>query len=42
MRISRWLVEEIVTKKQGLEPIYLDRLGTVVALIGKNGSGKSC
>jgi energy-coupling factor transporter ATP-binding protein EcfA2 len=41
MRISRWFVPKKRTEKEGLEPIFLERLGVVVALIGKNGSGKS-
>src|SRR5690606_29411974 len=39
--IQKIFLPENVTKTLGLEEINLDRLGPVVALVGKNGSGKS-
>jgi ABC-type lipoprotein export system ATPase subunit/SAM-dependent methyltransferase len=41
MRISKWLVESKITQTKGLQPIFLNKLGPVVALVGRNGSGKS-
>lgn len=41
MRINKVEFNELQTSEVGLKAINLDRLGTIVALIGKNGSGKS-
>lgn len=41
MRINKIKFEENSTSKVGLKEIKLDRLGSVIALVGKNGSGKS-
>lgn len=41
MKANRIFFEERSTQKAGLKPIKLERLGTVIALVGKNGSGKS-
>lgn len=41
MRINKLKYSEIETNKVGLKEINLERFGSVVALIGKNGSGKS-
>lgn len=41
MKINRISFEESQTSKVGLKEIKLERLGNVVALIGKNGSGKT-
>lgn len=41
MRINRIEFDEDSTSKVGLKKIKLDRLGSVIALVGKNGSGKS-
>ena len=41
MRINKVEFNELQTSKVGLKEIKLERLGPVVALIGKNGSGKS-
>lgn len=41
MKINKISFEESITSKEGLKEINLDRLGSVVALVGKNGSGKT-
>lgn len=41
MRIKKINFGESITSQVGLKEINLDRLGSVVALIGKNGSGKT-
>jgi ABC-type multidrug transport system ATPase subunit len=41
MKINKLYIEKKITDTKGLEPIKVDRLGKVVALFGKNGSGKS-
>lgn len=41
MRIEKLFIDKSITSKEGIEEINLERLGPVVALIGKNGSGKS-
>lgn len=41
MRINNLSIDKSITQEKGLEEINLERLGSVVALIGKNGSGKS-
>lgn len=41
MKITKIRFDESQTSKVGLREIELDRLGSVVALIGKNGSGKT-
>ena len=41
MRISKIKFIETATSKEGLKEINLERLGSVVALVGKNGSGKT-
>ncbi|NVO10701.1 MAG: AAA family ATPase [Bacteroidales bacterium] len=41
MKITKIMFDESQTSKMGLREIKLDRLGSVVALIGKNGSGKT-
>ena len=41
MRINKLAFEDFETTKVGLSPMKLERLGTVVALVGKNGSGKT-
>ncbi len=41
MRINTLVVEQNLIGKEGLKKIDISRLGSVVALVGKNGSGKS-
>lgn len=41
MKIQKVNLNEEVTSKVGLQPISMDRLGEVVLIAGKNGSGKS-
>jgi predicted ATP-dependent endonuclease of OLD family len=41
VRINNLTIDSSITSKVGLEAINLTGLGTVVALIGKNGSGKT-
>ena len=41
MKIQKINFEEEITSKLDLQPILMDRLGNVVLLAGKNGSGKS-
>ncbi|MBS7256020.1 AAA family ATPase [Flavobacterium branchiicola] len=41
MKIKKVNLNEEVTSKLGLQPILMDRLGDVVLIAGKNGSGKS-
>lgn len=41
MRINKIKIDQEITSLSGLNKIELNRLETVVALVGKNGSGKS-
>jgi len=41
MKIQKVNLNEEVTSKVGLQPILMDRLGNIVLIAGKNGSGKS-
>jgi len=41
MRINKINITEEITQTKGIAEINLKRLGSVVALVGKNGSGKS-
>jgi len=41
MRLNKIFIDQNVTESLGINEINLNRLGSVVALIGKNGSGKS-
>jgi ATPase subunit of ABC transporter with duplicated ATPase domains len=41
MRIKHLIIHESETSKVGIKAINIDRLGPVVAFIGRNGSGKS-
>lgn len=41
MRINKLSIEKSITNAYGIEQINISKLGSVVALVGKNGSGKS-
>lgn len=41
MRIKKIAIDRQISKEVGLGDVNIDRLGTLVALVGKNGSGKS-
>lgn len=41
MRISKFRVPASITESKGLDSIDVSKLGSVVALVGRNGSGKS-
>ena len=41
MRIEKLTLDKEITQTAGIEPINLERLGSVVSLVGRNGSGKS-
>jgi hypothetical protein len=41
MKFEKLQIEESITSKVGIKEINLERLGNVVALIGRNGSGKT-
>lgn len=41
MKLNRLNIESDITQKSGIDEINIERLKSVVALIGKNGSGKS-
>lgn len=41
MRFNRIYISNVLTKTKGIDEINIDRLSNVVALVGKNGSGKS-
>ena len=41
MRIQNLFIEENITNPKGLKPLNLKRLGSVIALVGRNGSGKT-
>jgi len=41
MKLNRFVLDKRITEQYGIDGINMDRLGDIVALIGKNGSGKT-
>ena len=41
MRFNKIVIPEKITQEKGIEPINIRRLSSVIAFIGKNGSGKT-